>query len=126
MKHRGELLQAAVQLKFRNNTDAARVLGVSRSTLYRYFEQDKLGDDLLLELGEKMGYDFSKDDTSLVKNLITDPMPEYFTKYMEKASLDSVLLTISVDGLETSLERNIEKLKAIHKVMKEQNFAEAS
>ena len=122
MKHRGQLLEQAVRLKFRSHSAAAKALGVSRSTLYRYFEQDKLGDDLLIKMGQKMGYDFTKEDKSLGRNFLEDPVENYVSKFLEKTTQESVMMMVTIDGLESSLKSTIKKLTAINNLMQEQNF----
>jgi hypothetical protein len=125
MKHKGELLKKAVQMKFKSHTDAALALGVSRSTLYRYFVQEHIGDDLFLELGKKMGHDFRKDDDSVGSGFVEDSPSNLLNNLIDKSGPESVSLIVTIDGSESTLRMNIAKIQAIHELMRKQNFVES-
>ncbi|MGE0930642.1 hypothetical protein [Peijinzhouia sedimentorum] len=122
MIHRGKLLEEAVHQKYRKITDAAKALDVSRGTLYRYFKEERLGDDLLLNIGRKIGYDFTKDDKSLSRKFMEEPVQAYVAKLMENKMNESVMIMVTIDGDDKTLNSTIEKLKAINDMIQNKNF----
>ena len=60
MTHRGEIFQKTVQKTGTNITKLAKHLGVTRRTVYKYFEDSKLDLDILISAGKFMKHDFSK------------------------------------------------------------------
>jgi predicted DNA-binding transcriptional regulator AlpA len=68
MKHHGRLIEYSVRNSALNISEIAHKLNVNRSTIYHWFQKDKLAKDIIFKLGNAIRYDFSID------------FPEFFTK----------------------------------------------
>lgn len=80
MHHRGELVEKAIRQSGYSITRVAAELGKSRRWMYYVFENRDLNMDLILEIGQIIHYDFSKDFREFKlnqKNLIEDMFKEY-------------------------------------------------
>lgn len=80
MYHRGEIVEKAIRQSGYSITRVAAELGKSRRWMYYVFENRNLSMDLILEIGQIIHYDFSKDlcEFKLTpKNLIEDMFKEY-------------------------------------------------
>lgn len=58
-QHRGEIVRDIVRKMGINQAKLARALGVSRSSLYRYYEVRNLSLVLIRQIGTAISYDFS-------------------------------------------------------------------
>ncbi|MEX1191131.1 MAG: hypothetical protein WED10_07440 [Brumimicrobium sp.] len=61
MKHRGEIIEAAVRQSGISISELARRIGKSRRHLYNIFEHPQVSIDVVLQIGKAIHYDFGKD-----------------------------------------------------------------
>lgn len=68
MKHYGRLIEHCVRNSALSISEIANDLNVSRSTIYHWFQKEKLASEIIRQLGNAIRHDFSVD------------FPELFTK----------------------------------------------
>jgi len=59
--HLGNILEQAIRMERIGISELSRKLRVSRRTIYNWFEQENLGIQIILKVGEVIGHDFSTD-----------------------------------------------------------------
>ena len=57
----GQVVERAVRRKSMGISEIARKLGVSRRTLYNWFDMKELSPDIVSKIGFVIGYDFARD-----------------------------------------------------------------
>lgn len=76
---RGEIVKSIVDKYDVTYTKLATQIGVSRPTLYRYFENDELDYEVIVKIGAAIGHDF-------IKNF--PEMSMYMTSYVRESIAD--------------------------------------
>ncbi len=61
MKHRGEIIKAAIYKSGYSITKLSKNLGRSRNWIYQLFDKNNVSIDIVLAIGDIIHYDFSKD-----------------------------------------------------------------
>jgi len=65
--HLGKILEQVIRMERIGISELSRKLKVSRRTIYNWFEQDNLNIQIILEVGEVIGHDFT---SSLPESII--------------------------------------------------------
>ncbi|QNL51697.1 hypothetical protein H8S90_09045 [Olivibacter sp. SDN3] len=89
-KHYGEIIEKVMRRNGYSISEAARTMKVNRRSVYNWFDQPKLKDNLIFKIGCALRYDFSKE------------FPELFTTedFQKAFSNTQVKRTNVVDELE--------------------------
>ncbi|MGN0002926.1 MAG: hypothetical protein ACI35V_05780 [Sphingobacterium composti] len=66
--HLGSILEQVIRMERIGISELSRKLKVSRRTIYNWFEQENLNIQIILEVGNLIGYDFSNDLPQSVLN----------------------------------------------------------
>ncbi len=74
MKHDGEVIEKVIRRNGVSIAELGRVLNVNRRSIYNWFNQRRLNNDLIIRIGQAINYDFSKDfpNYSLRCNMFSD------------------------------------------------------
>lgn len=59
--HLGSILEQVIRMERIGISELSRKLRVSRRTIYNWFEQENLNIQIILEVGNLIGYDFTND-----------------------------------------------------------------
>ena len=124
MQHRGEIIRKLAMAKFGSIAESARQFRKSRGTLYRWFDDPHLPDEIFLKLGRVMGEDLRKLDPSLLKMFSDDPAIDLVTNYMSQVNKDNAILTVMLDGRQETLRAVVRKLTAVSNALAQINNPE--
>lgn len=58
-KHYGEIIEKVMRRNGYSISDAARIMNVNRRSIYNWFDQPKLKDQIIFKIGCALRYDFS-------------------------------------------------------------------
>lgn len=86
-KHRGEILQAAVNKTQFRVIELARRMHISRGTFYNHIQNPNLSFELLERYGRILDYDFTNDFPEMEKYTVDEPI----VPYGEPATLDEAI-----------------------------------
>lgn len=73
----GEILRSAIRGKYKSVEDAAELMGLTRRTLYYYFDMAVLEDDFKENVKEKLGIDITQNEA---QNVLNEDAAPYLTK----------------------------------------------
>lgn len=88
--HRGEIVKSIVDKSDVTYTKLASQIGVSRPTLYRYFENDELDFEVIIKIGAAIGHDFVSDFPEM-SMYMTSYVRENIAEYQSKNKHDDLL-----------------------------------
>jgi transcriptional regulator with XRE-family HTH domain len=120
MKHQGEALELILRRLGVSITSLAEKSGVTRSTVYNWFNMATVPYENLEKISKAIGVDIFNEIEKELK--ITKPLKKYDAiatvaepseTYGEKTSLQ-----VTLDGTDESLDRLITKLKALNEALK--------
>lgn len=120
MKHQGEALELILRRLGVSITSLAEKSGVTRSTVYNWFNMATVPYENLEKISKAIGVDIFNEIEKELK--ITKTIKKYDAiatvaepseTYMEKTSLQ-----VTLDGTDESLDRLIAKLKALNEALK--------
>lgn len=86
----------------------AQQINTSRRNLYDILQRDEISTGQLLEISKALNYDFFK----LYRSQVNEPESSY-----EKRKRETVTVTVELDGLQTTLDKWVNKLTAINSVL---------
>lgn len=120
MVHRGEIVQKAVKESGMQTTRLAKLLGVSRSTMYYMYRNDNLSFETIVEIGKLIHHDFKQDFKDLY---VYEPMITLAAQDDENYGKTKLLRDMNklqskhIEALEDNkqLRANISKKKAVKK-----------
>lgn len=61
LSHQGEIIEKVIRREGPSLTDLAKLMNVSRRSLYNWFTQRKLKPEIIVSIGRTMNYDFSSE-----------------------------------------------------------------
>ncbi|MDO7877001.1 hypothetical protein Q5H93_19805 [Hymenobacter sp. ASUV-10] len=83
-QHRGEIVAEAVRRSGMKLSRLHKVLGISRPTLYRRFEDPNLEFEFIKQVGRAIYYDFGQDFKELsTSGLVAEPIAGYSLETVE-------------------------------------------
>jgi hypothetical protein len=82
-QHRGEIVAAAVRRSGVKLSQLFPVLGISRPTLYRRFEDPHLSFEFIRQVGEVIHYDFGREFRELSLTAALEPIVPYQLESLE-------------------------------------------
>lgn len=88
--HRGEIVKSIVDKSDFTYTKLASQIGVSRPTIYRYFENDELDFEVIIKIGAAIGHDFVSDFPEM-SMYMTSYVRENIAEYQSKNKHDDLL-----------------------------------
>lgn len=123
--HVGNILEQVLRMERIGISELSRKLRVSRRTIYNWFEQENLNIQILLEVGEIIGHDFTaelpenllnrhqnvlnEEDKSLVSNTDVDNNSVYFwmNKYINLLEKYNDLLNLISKSSSVPTNKNL-------------------
>lgn len=116
MIHKGQIVEKKVRQSGLSVKSAADRLGVSRTTLYKYFQNANLSDQIINSIGKELNISFSKEIPDIGK-VVEEEMAEYYTgdprcqKAVELKNKYIELYTQASERLSELYEQNIDLQK---------------
>lgn len=59
MQHIGSIIEKVIRKEGHSLTDLSKAVGVNRRTLYNWFQQPRLSDEIVIRIGQTIKHDFS-------------------------------------------------------------------
>lgn len=125
MPHIGEIVYKTFHQMGFSKAEIAKAIGMSRHGLYRQLEKADMKISYVLKIGEYIGVDFLEMIPSLKKEVVEVeefkeqedrepyPSPEPVSEPLE--------ITIKLDGTPGTLERLIQRLRAVNQAIQPEN-----
>ena len=112
MKHHGRLIEHCVRNSALNISEISYELNVSRSTIYHWFQKEKLAGEIIRQVGKATKHDFSVD------------FPELFTKEDFTLSVSAESNLPAVGSSLSQEENDTWKIKYLHLLEKHKALLE--
>ncbi|MDO9551739.1 MAG: helix-turn-helix transcriptional regulator [Rhodonellum sp.] len=119
MIHQGEILEKVLRRKKINFVQLAKMIGVTKPTIYNWFDTVTHPTDRLEKIGKSINYDFSADIPSM-NNPYREPSTRINPQKVEPDiyQTNEVTITIKLTGDESRLNAIIRQLKKLNEAMK--------
>lgn len=117
MKHDGEIIERIIRRNGVSIAELGRVLDVNRRSIYNWFNQRRLNNDLIIRIGQAIDYDFSKDfpnyclktsvfqtgsfDAANPGSMSNETLSYWQNKYIELLEKYNELLTVQTEVITT-------------------------
>ena len=120
--HHGEILERILRTKNINITVLAKEIGVSKQTIYNWFDAVSISDDRWDQIGKAINYDFSKDIPALKNPYRGSPVDiarQIVEEEYEVYSMSQkVNISVDLNGDDRLLNHVIQKLTKINEALK--------
>ena len=117
----GEVLERILRQNNVNITKLAQDIGVSKTTIYNWFEAQYLSAEKWDKIGKAIDYDFSNDIPTISKRYRGNPL-ELKGKVSEEYAFyepdRAINVTVPINGDDRILEQTIKKLTKINEALK--------
>ncbi len=113
-QHRGEIAAQRIKESQISLISIYTRLGIAQNTLTNWLEKEDLGFDKILQIGELIGYDFSKDFPDL-KNLRYDSATSRIYSLSEPDETYKTALDEKFMAINKRLDRHEEEIKKLKK-----------